>query len=100
MTVTSDELARAERILIERLERRIARLTVSLGAILTVTAAAELLGGRKYVSWLRREGLTVDLDGEERVLWSHVHERLASQNRTLAPKAQREVRRFKRDDWG
>ena len=75
------------------------RLLVSEGAILPVGVAARLLGGRRFVRWLRDERLIVDVAGVERVVWRDVIARVSAAGRTLDPDPQPSGRVLELDDW-
>ena len=61
-------------------DRKLARLVVSPGAILSIQKAAELLpiAERDARRWLRRCGLVRDLAGRPVVVWQDVIEALAN----------------------
>ncbi len=54
------------------------RHTIGLGALLSVSKAAEALGWRRADIWLRREGLVRCVDGRERVVWRQVLDRIGA----------------------
>lgn len=56
------------------LDRRVQRLLVSPGAVVSVQQAAELLpiADRDARAWLKRKGLLRDLDGRKVVVWADV----------------------------
>lgn len=77
------------------------RLTVSEGALLSPSVAAELLGFRGARAWLEREGLVCRLGvgGREvrRVVWRQVLARL-EQGDEPAPKTRRRGREYRLAD--
>ena len=65
------------------------------GQVVSEDRAARALPWRRadVVSWLRREGLSVPIDGRRVVIWSHVLDRLRS---GVPPRASLSGSRFKR----